>query len=165
MHLRLQLYDNFLKYFFVKPVIYTFEIAPYISIRLLEGCFAQVLQEGILMEVNRECCTQIKCDIWREDQVLLIRDRILFSCRLFHIKRFSYTKVLGDRFPDDSDVSADFTRNIFALIQIFCESCFESLLEFYRRLFHYDLCVKIFPRSWRGILMTCENQNLHRRFP
>lgn len=49
---------------------------------------------------------------------------ILFFHRLFCIIFFSYTKVVGNRFYDDSDFSANFTRTIFALISIFCESCF-----------------------------------------
>lgn len=67
---------------------------------------------------------------------------ILFSRRLYHIKKFIYTKVTGDWFYEGSDVSADFTRNLYASISNFGESSSELLMDFYRSLFCYDLVLE-----------------------
>ena len=58
-----------------------------------------------------------------------------------------------------SDVSADFTGRVSALISIFGEISLESLMEFYQRLFCYDLVVRNFLVLFRDLQGSTETES------
>ena len=59
-------------------------------------------------------------------------------------RRSQRSTMIVNRICQSSDVSADFTGRVSALISIFGEISLESLMEFYQRLFCYDLVVRNF---------------------
>ena len=59
-------------------------------------------------------------------------------------RRNQHSTMIVNRICQSSDVSTDFTGRVSALISIFGEISLESLMEFYQRLFCYDLVVRNF---------------------
>ncbi|WZZ50035.1 hypothetical protein YC2023_050142 [Brassica napus] len=108
------------------------------------------------VEIDRPSKPELACfkmaHEWRRSLRVSTQNRCravsrLFPARIYprEVKRRSQrSTMIVNRICQSSDVSADFTGRVSALISIFGEISLESLVEFYQRLFCYDLGVRNF---------------------